>query len=356
MFTKDIVAYEGAEPYIFISYAHKDSAKIMPIITALQQRGFRIWFDGGIEAGSEWPEYVAEHLLKSGCVVAFITPNAVASPNCRQEINFAIDEEKPLLVVHLEKTELTAGMKMRLNSHQQMFYERHAEEESFLNSLSEAAILQNCKGEIQEQVQYKSQKVIRPVQKGDKRTFELTVFSPINVDVYLNTESNHIMKIDKYSGFDYKFNEITTDQEYTLLFKGNNFEKRITLEAPEEGGRVEYRLQAVLSEFDILATYDREEALRVISLKPCGYAYEQLEKVGKAEDVDKLLEQLKELEDAYVLACCMRALGALAKKYKRDVVAEMVEVYVAYERKSSYAWMFEKYIPQEIVARFKEKK
>ena len=55
-------AYEGREPYIFISYAHKDMAKVLPIIEGLAEKGFRIWYDAGIEAGTEWPEYIAEHL------------------------------------------------------------------------------------------------------------------------------------------------------------------------------------------------------------------------------------------------------------------------------------------------------
>ena len=28
--------------------------------------GFRIWYDEGIEAGTEWPEYIAEHLENAG--------------------------------------------------------------------------------------------------------------------------------------------------------------------------------------------------------------------------------------------------------------------------------------------------
>ena len=30
-----IPAYEGREPYIFVSYAHRNSEKVMPIIEAL---------------------------------------------------------------------------------------------------------------------------------------------------------------------------------------------------------------------------------------------------------------------------------------------------------------------------------
>lgn len=356
MYTNNIALYEGEEPFIFISYAHKDSEKVLPIVARLQQNGFRVWYDAGIEAGSEWPENVAEHLLASGCVVAFITPNAVASVNCRREINFAISEEKPLLAINLEETELSAGMKLQLNSQQQMFYNRHADEDSFFNSLCQADMMQSCRGEAVESTGRKVVKLLQNVEKDEKRTFELTVFSPINVDIYLNSDASHIMKIDKYSGFDYKYNNITTGEEFTLIFKAKNLEKRVTLKAPEQGGSVEYRLHAILSELDILSTYDREEAWRVIELKPCGYAFEQIENVGKAEDVDRLLEQLDELQDAYVVARCMRALGELARKYKRDVVAEMVAVYVPYERKPSYAYLFEEYLPKDIVAKFKEKK
>ena len=41
-------AYEGTEPYIFISYAHKNTDQVIPIISVLQNRGFRVWYDAGI--------------------------------------------------------------------------------------------------------------------------------------------------------------------------------------------------------------------------------------------------------------------------------------------------------------------
>lgn len=34
------VAYKGDQPYIFISYAHKDSDIVLPIISRLQQDGY----------------------------------------------------------------------------------------------------------------------------------------------------------------------------------------------------------------------------------------------------------------------------------------------------------------------------
>lgn len=45
--------YSGNEPYIFVSYAHKDSQIVVPILEQMQSAGFRFWYDKGIEAGTE---------------------------------------------------------------------------------------------------------------------------------------------------------------------------------------------------------------------------------------------------------------------------------------------------------------
>ena len=65
-----IPAYEGKEPYIFVSYAHKDSPAVFHIVEQLSARGYRIWYDEGIEPGSEWPEYIANHLLGAEMVTS----------------------------------------------------------------------------------------------------------------------------------------------------------------------------------------------------------------------------------------------------------------------------------------------
>ena len=55
-------AYEGAEPYCFVSYAHINSDRVYPIVEQLMQRGIRLWYDDGIEA-RQLPE-VREMLLR----------------------------------------------------------------------------------------------------------------------------------------------------------------------------------------------------------------------------------------------------------------------------------------------------
>ena len=36
----------------------------------------------------------------------FVTPDSVESENCRTEVNFAADEQIPILMVYLKRTEL----------------------------------------------------------------------------------------------------------------------------------------------------------------------------------------------------------------------------------------------------------
>ncbi len=140
-----VAIYEGKDPYIFVSYAHKDTARVFPIMEGLAAQGFRIWYDAGIEAGTEWPEYIAEHLRDSGCVLAFLSEASLASVNCRQEINLAINKQKPLLVAHLEQCEMSIGMQMRLDMVQAIYRDRHPHDNSFIDALARAQILQPCK-------------------------------------------------------------------------------------------------------------------------------------------------------------------------------------------------------------------
>lgn len=138
-------AYEGKEPYIFVSYSHKDQTEVMRYIEALQSRGYRIWFDGGIEAGSEWPEYIADHLDRSACLLAFISPDFVESKNCRREVNLAQELNKDLLNVYIEEVDLSLGMRMQLGLNQAIWRKNFESEDAFTEALADAKIISPCK-------------------------------------------------------------------------------------------------------------------------------------------------------------------------------------------------------------------
>ena len=140
-----MIAYEGKEPFVFISYAHKDKELVLPIIQGLQDRGFRVWYDQGIEVGREWPEYIAQCVKKSDCVLAFVSSNFDLSNNCRREINYAIDKRKTIMVIYLEdKEKLSEGMQMQLGVLHAMYLNRYSDHMGLVEDLIGEKLLKSC--------------------------------------------------------------------------------------------------------------------------------------------------------------------------------------------------------------------
>ena len=133
--------YEGTQPYIFVSYAHKNDAAVLEIIGALQSRGFRVWYDEGIEAGSEWPESIASHLERAQLVLAFLSPAYLQSDNCRKEMHYALTKKKPVINVYLEQTELSPGMEMQIGNLFALMKYTYPSEEYFYDKLFSAELL-----------------------------------------------------------------------------------------------------------------------------------------------------------------------------------------------------------------------
>jgi hypothetical protein len=107
-------AYMGDSPDVFISYTHKDKAKVYPILQKLHQKGFKIWYDEGIPLSTDWCNTIAEKLLDSNLFLSFISPNVLDSENTQDEIHLAMNEKKPYLAIYLRDTELSPGLKMRI--------------------------------------------------------------------------------------------------------------------------------------------------------------------------------------------------------------------------------------------------
>ena len=130
------VPYDGGEPYIFISYAHKDTGRVEPYLRALQERNYRFWYDEGISPSSKsWTEVVGEHLLRAEFVLQFMSDNAAASSNVCDEIALAKEESVPMIVVYLEETSLTSELKLLLSRRQRMYSYHYTDIEVFLKKL-----------------------------------------------------------------------------------------------------------------------------------------------------------------------------------------------------------------------------
>ena len=109
-----IQPYDGDEPYIFVSFCHKDEANVYPMIERLVVDGYRVWFDDGLHPGDDWPDVIAEHLYNSTTCLIVASSAYVQSSNCKNEMTFAINYNKPIVSVILEKFNMPNGLKMQI--------------------------------------------------------------------------------------------------------------------------------------------------------------------------------------------------------------------------------------------------
>ena len=101
MFTK-FEAYTGSEPYLFVSYSHRDTAKVYPILDALYDRKYRIWYDESCENGNDFRDELRKRIEKCSAVVLFVSKSSMTSPFCGMEIIVARENGKRLYPIYLD--------------------------------------------------------------------------------------------------------------------------------------------------------------------------------------------------------------------------------------------------------------
>lgn len=125
------------QPYIFISYAHKDKELIYPFITALKEK-YAVWFDEGINYGREWEEEIATKLDECNIFLFAVTENSLESKNCRDELTLARDSDKRFInVMFSDDIELPGWFKLRYSRYQMCYYNRLPSAHSVVEDLDQ---------------------------------------------------------------------------------------------------------------------------------------------------------------------------------------------------------------------------
>jgi len=112
---KEILAYEGDQPFIFLSYSHRDILQVEPIIQGLQQLGYRVWFDRGLHGGDQYSDVIAGKIDACHCFMPLLSRHFLESDYCMDETHYALEIEKSILPVYLEDVQLSGGLRMRLS-------------------------------------------------------------------------------------------------------------------------------------------------------------------------------------------------------------------------------------------------
>jgi hypothetical protein len=101
---KPCEAYEGDEPYIFISYAHDDAERVYPTVKELYESGRDLWYDEGIKITERYLPVIADHVKRCAAFVLMLTNRCLERPFVVDyELEYAWQLGVPIIPVLLEE-------------------------------------------------------------------------------------------------------------------------------------------------------------------------------------------------------------------------------------------------------------
>ncbi len=110
-------AYEGTEPYLFISYSHENSEIVYKLLNKMDEEKFRIWFDDTMEVGEDFREELKDRIEKCAAFVLFVSKASMASKYCGMEIITAYKNSKKIYPIYVEDdVEIPAPLKIMLEN------------------------------------------------------------------------------------------------------------------------------------------------------------------------------------------------------------------------------------------------
>lgn len=98
----ELSSYDGEEPYIFISYSHKDTEMVYPILKLIEREKFRFWYDDTMEIGEDFREELRSRIENCSAFLLFISEASMNSKYCGMEIVSAFKYGKKIYPVYLD--------------------------------------------------------------------------------------------------------------------------------------------------------------------------------------------------------------------------------------------------------------
>lgn len=118
-------AYDGKEPYLFVSYSHYDCGVVYPILDLLSEKKYRIWYDESCENGNDFRDELRNRIEKSEAVILFVSERSMQSPYCGMEIIVARENGKRLYPIYLDDSEIPPAFSILLaNTHHSTVHDK----------------------------------------------------------------------------------------------------------------------------------------------------------------------------------------------------------------------------------------
>ena len=110
-------AYTGNEPYLFVSYSHRDTNLVYPILDTLYDSKYRLWYDESCETGNDFRDELKNKIEGCSGVILFVSEASMNSPFCGMEILCAKEKNKRIFPVYLgDNTEIPPAFQIFLSN------------------------------------------------------------------------------------------------------------------------------------------------------------------------------------------------------------------------------------------------
>lgn len=116
--TTKFEAYNGAEPFLFVSYSHRDTDKVYETLDMLHDKKYRIWYDESCETGNDFRQELRDRIERCKAVLLFVSEASMTSPFCGMEIIVARENQKRIFPIYLDDAKVPPAFEILLaNTH-----------------------------------------------------------------------------------------------------------------------------------------------------------------------------------------------------------------------------------------------
>ncbi len=137
--------YEGDEPFIFVSYSHKNKREAHQMIDRLQRDGYRVWWDNGIHGASTWTDKLAQKISTCDFFIPLYTKEWSESKFCSRELTYADSKNRKICLISLTKFPLPEKVDFVTSETQRINKYEYIDENAFYRELYKSDGIAKCR-------------------------------------------------------------------------------------------------------------------------------------------------------------------------------------------------------------------
>src|ERR671932_299632 len=115
---------------VFLSYASADRERALRIADLLEAQGIPVWIDRhNIDGGASWSAEIVRGIERCAALLVLCSAASMHSPNVQRELNLAVEENRSIVPLLLERVALPAEVRYALAGRQWVEVLDRADEE-----------------------------------------------------------------------------------------------------------------------------------------------------------------------------------------------------------------------------------